>query len=128
MILIVDDYLFLAGGFIAVLWGLAHLLPIRAITRMSGGDENKPRPAASWFAEGLALILIGAVVLLTVATAGTENDATRAVTWSAAAAMFAFTAVNLFTGIGPSRASSKFSAIVDGLAGTLFLIGSFINS
>ena len=45
MILIVDDYLFLAGGFIAVLWGLAHLLPIRAITRMSGGDENKPRPA-----------------------------------------------------------------------------------
>ena len=128
MILIVDDYLFLAGGLIAVLWGLAHLLPIRAITKMSGSDENKPRPAAYWFAEGLALIIIGAAVVLTVALAGTENDATRAVTWSAAAAVFAFAAINLFTGVRPSRTSSKLSAIVDGLVGTLFLIGSFINS
>jgi len=128
LILIVDDSLFLAGGLIAAAWGLAHLLPARALKKVSGGDAKSPRPAISWVAEGFALIFIGAIVLLSVALAGTENDATRAVTWSAAAAMFAFATVNLFIGARASRAVPKLSALTEGLAGTLFLIGSFINS
>ncbi len=127
MILIVDDYLFLAGGLIAAAWGLTHFFPLRAFKNMSG-DAKKPRRPASWAAEGLSLILIGALVCLTVAVAGTENDGTRAVTWSAAAAMFAFTIVNLVTGVRTSRAPLKLSAVIDGIAGALFLIGSILNS
>ncbi len=127
MILIVDDYIFLAGGIIAAVWGLAHLLPTRALRKIFGGDKNKPRPTISWVAEGLALILISAVVCLTVTTAGTENDATRTVTWSAAAALFTFAILNLITGVRASRASLKLSALIDGVAGALFLIGCILN-
>jgi hypothetical protein len=91
-------------------------------------EENKRVLAMSWIAEGVALIFIGAVVCLTVAIAGTENDATRVVTWSAAAAMSAFVVVNLFTGFRTSIMPIKACVLVDGLAGTLFLIGSIINS
>jgi hypothetical protein len=139
MILIIDDYLFLAGGLIAAVWGIAHLIPIPRIIKMFGdiSGENKRVLAMSWIAEGVALIFIGAVVCLTVAIAGTENDATRVVTWSAAAAMFCFVGVNLFTGLGlkarpegfrTSIIPIKACVFVDGLAGALFLIGSIINS
>jgi uncharacterized membrane protein YgdD (TMEM256/DUF423 family) len=130
VILIVDDYLFLAGGLIAAAWGIAHLIPTRAIVKMFGdiSEENKRVLAMSWIAEGVALIFIGAVVCLTVAIAGTENDATRIVTWSAAAAMFAFVGVNLFTGFRTSIVPIKACVFVDGLAGVLFLIGSIVNS
>ena len=130
MILIVDDYLFLTGGIIAALWGLAHLFPTRNIIKMFGNisEENKRILAMSWIVEGVALIFIGAVVCLTVAIAGTENDATRVVTWSAAAAMLTLASINLIAGFRVSRASLKLSALIDGLAGTLFLIGSIINT
>ncbi|APV44886.1 hypothetical protein Dform_01565 [Dehalogenimonas formicexedens] len=130
MILIVDDYLFLIGGFIGVVWGIAHLVPTGAIIKMFGpiSGENKRILAMSWIAEGVALIFIGAVVSLTVAIAGTENDATRIVTWSAAAAMFALAGVNIFTGFRTSIFPIKACVFVDGAAGLLFFIGSIINS
>jgi hypothetical protein len=130
MILIVDDYLFLAGGLIAASWGIAHLIPTRAIVKMFGdiSGENKRILAMSWIAEGVALIFIGAVVCLAVAIGGTENDATRVITWSAAAAMFTFVVVNLFTGFRTSIIPIKACVFVDGLAGLLFIIGSIINS
>jgi hypothetical protein len=127
MILIVDDYLFLAGGLIAAAWGLAHLLPIRAF-KDKFGDAKKPRLPASWAAEGLSLILIGGMVCFAVAVTGTENNGTRAVTWSAAATMFVFAIVNLFTGVRTSRAPLKLSAVIDGMAGALLLMGSIVNS
>jgi len=130
LILIIDDYLFLAGGFIATLWGIAHLIPTRAIVKMFGNisEENKHVLTMSWIAEGIALVFIGAVVCLTVAVAGTENDATRVVTWSASVAMFAFVVVNFFTGFRTSIVPIKVCIFVDGLAGALFLTGSIINS
>lgn len=130
MILIIDDYLFLAGGLITVAWGIAHLIPTSAIVKMFGNisDDNKRILTMSWIAEGVALIFIGAVVCLTVGIAGTENDATRIVTWAAAAAMFTFVGVNLFTGFKTSIIPIKACIFVDGLAGILFFIGSVINS
>ena len=130
MILIVDDYLFLAGGLISIVWGVAHLIPTLAIIKMFGAisEENKRVLAMSWIAEGISLIFIGAIVCLTVGIAGTENDATRVVTWSASAAMFSFVVVNLFTGFKTSIAPIKACVFVDGLAGLVFLIGSIINS
>jgi len=130
MITIIDDYLFLAGGLITAAWGIAHLIPTGNIIRIFGdiSEENKRILAMSWIAEGVALIFIGAVVLLTVAIAGTENDATRVVTWCAAAAMFALLGVNLFTGFRTSVIPIKLCVLIDGLAGVLFLIGSIINS
>jgi hypothetical protein len=130
LILIIDDYLFLAGGLIAAAWGIAHLIPTRAIVKMFGtiSEENRRVLAMSWIAEGVALIVIGVVVCLTVAVAGTENGATRVVTWSAAFAMFTFVIVTLFTGFKTSIIPIKACAFVDGVAGLLFLIGSIINS
>ena len=130
MILIVDDYLFLIGGLISIVWGIAHLVPTRTIVEMFGAisEENKRVIAMSWIAEGISLIFIGVVVCLTVAIAGTENDGTRVVTWCAAGAMFSFVVVNLFTGFKSSIAPIKACVFVDGVAGVLFLVGSIINS
>jgi hypothetical protein len=126
LILIIDDYLFLAGGLIAAAWGVAHLILIEAIVKFS---KNTRRGwTTSWLAEGVALIFIGVIVCLTVALAGTENDGVRAVTWSAALAMFTFIIVNLFTGFRTSFFPLKAGAFVNGVAGLLFLTGSIINS
>jgi hypothetical protein len=130
MILIVDDYLFLIGGLVTVIWGIAHLIPTRAIVKMFGdiSDDNKRILTMSWIVESIALIFIGSMVVLTVAIAGTENEAIRILTWSAAAAMFTFVGLNLFTGFKTSIMPIKACVFVDGLAGILFLTGSIINS
>jgi hypothetical protein len=115
MILIVDDYLFLAGGLIALLWGVAHLF------------LGKPA-ARAWLAEGIGLVLIGGLVISVVAAAGTENDGVRIMTWLAGAAMFGLAAIDFIRGRRGSLAPFKAGAVINAVSGALFIIGSIINS
>jgi hypothetical protein len=53
----------LAGSLALVVWGAAHIIPVRSITRGFGSlsAENRRIVSSTWVAEGLALIFTGAV-------------------------------------------------------------------
>jgi hypothetical protein len=53
----------LIGSLVVVVWGVAHIVPVRRITRGFGSlsPENRRIVSSTWIAEGLALIFVGAI-------------------------------------------------------------------
>ncbi len=55
--------LHVVGSLILVLWGIAHVVPVRQVVRGFGSlsRDNKHIASSTWIAEGLALIFVGVV-------------------------------------------------------------------
>lgn len=125
----IGSILLYAGAGIAALWGVAHLFPTGAVVRGFGdiSADNKQLIAMEWIAEGVALIFIGAVVLLATAAGGPQNAASRAVVWAAAAASLAIALVALFTGAKTSIVPVKICPAVMTICAALFIAGNVIG-
>jgi hypothetical protein len=116
LILIIDDYLFLAGGLIAVAWGMAHFF------------LRRPAVSRFWTVEGLALAIAGAAVIFTVAQYGTENTGVRVVTWLAASVTLALGVFNLMNGLKTGTLQARLGGVLGLVSGALLVAGSIINS
>ena len=53
------------GSAIIILWGIAHIMPVRSVVKGFGSisTDNKRIITMEWIAEGLILIFIGGLVL-----------------------------------------------------------------
>ena len=51
------------GSLVLIVWGLAHIVPVRRILRGFGSlsRENERIVSSTWIGEGLALVFVGAV-------------------------------------------------------------------
>lgn len=65
-----NQILLLSGGFVAAAWGVAHIIPTRGVVAGFGelSRDNRLIITMEWVAEGLALIFLGALVLILAAT------------------------------------------------------------
>ena len=54
------------GAAIVVVWGIAHIVPTKAVVRNFGpiSQDNRRTVTMEWVAEGLALIFIGLIILI----------------------------------------------------------------
>jgi hypothetical protein len=78
----VFGYLLLcSGALILILWGVAHVAATRGVVGLFGllTDENRRILTMEWVAEGLALLFIGAIVLLVAFVAGPSDPTARLV-------------------------------------------------
>ncbi len=118
-------WLFL-GALIIVVWGTAHILPIKAIIAGFGilSNDNRHILTMEWVAEGLAMIFIGLLTALVALTSGTQN-ATAVLVYRLNAAMLVLMAVwTLLTGARTSIVPIKICPIVKTVAAGLLIIGS----
>jgi CHASE2 domain-containing sensor protein len=75
--------------------------------------------------EGLALIFIGVLAILTAATAGREKRAPRTVYAVSAVMLFSMAVLSLFTGFNVNLVPFKLCPIIFSVSGILILQGAF---
>lgn len=90
-----------AGSVVIILWGTAHIvIPTRDIVRGFGpiSVDNRRIITMEWIMEGLALVFIGALVILVTLVAGIENPASVLVYRAAGVMLAVMAGVSVFTG------------------------------
>lgn len=90
-----------AGSIVIILWGTAHIvIPTRDIVRGFGpiSVDNRRIITMEWIMEGLALVFIGALVILVTLVAGIENPASVLVYRAAGVMLAVMAGVSVFTG------------------------------
>jgi hypothetical protein len=118
--------LYLGSGLIT-LWGIAHLIPTRAIVRGFGGisAENKLIITMDWVAEGLTLIFIGLLVFFVTLIAGPVVVVARAVYRLCFGMLVVLAVLSFFTGARTSIVPMKICPFVKLLVAA-FLVPSMI--
>jgi len=75
----VSGILIAAGGAIALAWGVAHIVPVKAVVRSFeplGADQRRIL-TMEWVAEGLALAFLGILILVLDGAGGRAEPAGR---------------------------------------------------
>jgi hypothetical protein len=116
------------GSAIIILWGIAHLVPTKAIVKGFGkiSEDNKKILTMEVIAEGLTLIFLGILPLLITIRSGTL-DATAQTAVIACAVMLVIMAVlTAVTGARTPTIWYKICPAVKTITAVLFILGSLL--
>lgn len=91
-------FLYLGAG-LTTLWGVAHLVPTKSVVQGFGdiSEDNRHIITMEWIVEGVALILIG-VLVVAVTRIDPVSAVTRAVYFNCSIGLLTLAIVSLFTG------------------------------
>ncbi len=125
----IADVLIYAGSLIIILWGAAHIAPVKSVVAGFGpiSEDNRRLITMEWVAEGLTLMFIGALAALVAFSGGVENPVSIIVFRSSAAILIVFAVWTSLTGAKTPILPMKICPIVKTTVALLFLIGSFIG-
>ena len=122
-----EIYLYI-GSAIIILWGIAHIIPTRAIIKGFGdiSADNKKILAMEIIAEGLTLIFLGVVPLLIIFL-GWPYSINGFIIYRAEAGLLLVMAVlTLLTGARTPPIWYKICPLVKTIVAILFILGSVI--
>lgn len=119
--------LYVAGG-LAVAWGIAHLVPTRAIVEGFGAisRDNKLYITQEWLAEGIAVCFAGVLVLLVTALAGPDDTAALVVYTTTAGFFLIIAVLTAFTGSRTPVIPFKICPFLLTLVALLLLLGAYL--
>jgi hypothetical protein len=117
-----------SGSILIILWGIAHVVPTRAVVESFGplSLDNKRILAMEWVAEGLTLSFIGVLTLL-VTLQSKPSDAVAVFVFRASAFMLVVMAGwTLMTGSRTSVVPIKICPFVKTTAALLLILGTLL--
>jgi hypothetical protein len=116
------------GGVIIVLWGISHIVPIRSVVNGFGQltEDNRRVITMEWVAEGLALVFIGALVLLVTALGDPRSSTGVLVIRACAGMLLVMAAWTFLTGGKTAIVPIKICPLVKSSAAVLFLLGTIL--
>jgi hypothetical protein len=120
-----DTFLYI-GSAVIVIWGIAHIIPTRAIVNSFKpvSKDNEKIITMEWIAEGLTLCFIGVLVLLVTISRSGSNQIT---VYLASATMLIVTAgLTATTGARTSIIPVKICPFVKTAVAILFILGSIL--
>lgn len=120
-----DTFLYI-GSAVIVIWGIAHIIPTRAIVNSFKpvSKDNKRIITMEWIAEGLTLCFIGILVLLVTASGSGAN---QTIIYLASATMLIILAgLTAATGARTSIIPVKICPFVKTAVAILFILGSIL--
>ncbi len=123
-----NEILPLIGSVIAVVWGIAHIFPVRLVVSGFGplSRDNRFIILMEWVSEGLALIFIGVLCACVTLYGGSPESHVRKIVYLASAGMLLVMAVwTFFTGTRTSILPMKLCPWMKTLAA--LLIGSGLS-
>jgi hypothetical protein len=128
MIKIVDDILLLVGSSIIILWGIAHIIPVKSIVKGFGdiSADNKKILVMEWVAEGLTLCFIGLLVLVVTVFIGTGDPSIKIVFWLAAGMLVVMAVLTSLTGARTAILPIKICPAIKLIVAILFIVASVI--
>ena len=116
------------GASIISLWGIGHLIPTRNIVSGFGdlNSDNSHIIAMEWLAEGLTLIFLGVVVLVSVTLTGAASQATMLIARSSAGMLLVLAILSLFTGAQTSVLPMKLCPAIKSTVAVLYIVATLI--
>ena len=120
-----NEILLYIGSGLIIIWGMAHLVPTKAIINGFGpiSEDNKRIIAMESIAEGITLIFLGILVLLVTTIGDYQNDGPRVVYWACAIMLIVMAILTAFTGAKTSILPYKICPFVKTAVAILFIIG-----
>jgi len=124
----VNEVLLYTGSAIIIIWGVAHLIPTKAIVRGFGAvsEDNKKIITMESIAEGLTLCFIGILVLMVTIVGGYEDKVSKAVFWASGIMLFIIAILTALTGARTSILPYKICPLVKTVVALLFILGILI--
>jgi hypothetical protein len=123
-----NDALIYIGAGIIILWGIAHIIPTKAIVKGFGtiSKDNKKVLTMEVIAEGLTLIFLGLLPIL-VTVLGDSQSTTAFVVYIASGVMLLVMAMlTLLTGARTPVIWYKICPVVKTLVAVLYILGGVL--
>ena len=123
---IISDILLYIGSGVIILWGIAHLIPTKAIVRGFGeiSEDNKRILAMESIAEGLTLCFLGVLVLLVTSLAGSQSETALIVYLACAVMLIIMAILTALTGARTALLPYKICPVVKTVVAILFFLGA----
>lgn len=123
----VDLILLFAGSGLTIIWGIAHLFPIKSVVQGFGEItiDNQRIITMEWVNEGLTLVFIG-VLVTTVTVIDASDVVSRAVYYITAIMLLAMALLSLFTGFKISFLPFKLCPFIFTTSAVLIIIGGLV--
>lgn len=121
-----NDILIYCGAGIIMLWGIAHIIPTKAILNGFGtiSADNRKVLSMGIIAEGLFLIFLGVLPLVAVLTGNSANNAANYIVIACAVMIFILAVLTLVTGAQTKTTWYKFCPAVKILVFILYILGA----
>jgi hypothetical protein len=123
-----NEILIYIGSAIIILWGIAHLIPTKAIVKGFGdiSPDNKKIIAMETIAEGLTLIFLGVLPALITILTNSQGETATLVYLACAVMLLVMALLTLFTGARTSVIWYKICPAVKTAAAILFVSGAVL--
>jgi hypothetical protein len=123
-----NETLLYIGSIVIILWGIAHIMPTKAIVNGFGeiSEDNRKVLTMELIAEGLTLIFLGVLPLLVTLSVGIQ-DRTAGIVYLACAAMLLVMAI--LTGMTGARTSTiwyKLCPVIKTVVAVLFILSRIL--
>ncbi|MFC1915409.1 hypothetical protein ACFLW4_01780 [Chloroflexota bacterium] len=124
----INDILLYIGSGVIILWGIAHLVPTKAIVSGFGAisEDNKKIIAMESIAEGFTLCFLGVLVLLVTSLAGSHSQAALIIYLTCAVMLLVMAVLTAVTGARTSILPYKICPFVKTAVAVLFILGSVL--
>ncbi|MFC1921509.1 hypothetical protein ACFLYQ_07285 [Chloroflexota bacterium] len=121
----INEVLIYIGSGLIIIWGIAHLVPTKAIVNGFGqiSEDNRKIITMESIAEGLTLIFLGVLVLLVTTVGGTGGTVSRLVLWASALMLLVMALLTVLTGARTSLLPYKICPVVKTAAAVLIILG-----
>ena len=123
-----NEILLYIGSAIIIIWGIAHLVPTRNIVKGFGAisADNKKILSMEVIAEGLTLIFLGVLPILTTTLGDSQSDTAHIVYVADAVMLLAMALVTLLTGARTPTIWYKICPAVKTVTAVLFILGGVL--
>ena len=119
-----NEILLYVGSSVIIIWGIAHLIPTRAIVNGFGAisEDNRKIIAMESIAEGLTLIFLGVLTLLVTLVGGYDDSVSQAVLWANAVMLLIMALLTQLTGARTSLIPYKVCPFVKTIVAVLIIL------
>jgi len=123
-----NEVLVYIGSAIIILWGIAHIIPTRAVVKGFGqiSDDNKKVLAMEAIAEGLTLIFLGLLPILVTALGDVQSLTAKIVYVADGVMLLAMALLTLATGARTPVIWYRICPVVKTVVAVLFIFGATI--
>lgn len=120
--------LLITGAVFTIVWGVAHLFPTKSVVKGFGeiSEDNKRIITMEWINEGLTLIFLGLLIILSTILGEAGSQLTYVIHLAVSTMLIAMSILSLFTGFKISFIPFKLCPVIFSLSAILILLGTFI--
>ena len=123
-----NETLLYIGSIVIILWGIAHIIPTKAIVNGFGGisKDNRKVLTMEVIAEGLTLIFLGVLPLLVTLLVGVQARTAGIVYLACTVMLLVMAVLTAMTGARTSTIWYKLCPVIKTVVAVLFILGTIL--